>query len=98
MNRLHDIFTFSEDYPLIFTQANFWIFFAVLYFLYALVYKRISLRNTFLFLVSLFFYYKTSGLFIGILIFSTIVDFILGRAIFKSQVKAKRLFFVSLSV
>lgn len=98
MNRLKDIFTFSEDYPLIFTQANFWIFFAIIYFLFALIYKRIALRNAFLFLVSLFFYYKTSGLFIGILIFSTIVDFVIGRQIFKSKIKSNRLFLVSLSV
>lgn len=98
MNRLKDIFTFSEDYPLIFTQANFWIFFAIIYFIFALIYKRIALRNAFLFLVSLFFYYKTSGLFIGILIFSTIVDFIIGRQIHKSKVKSNRLLLVSLSV
>lgn len=98
MNRLKDIFTFSEDYPLIFTQANFWIFFAVIYFLFALIYKRIALRNAFLFLVSLFFYYKTSGLFIGILVFSTIVDFVIGRQIYKSKVHYKRLLLVSISV
>lgn len=98
MNRLKDIFTFSEDYPLIFTQANFWIFFAVIYFIFALLYKRIALRNAFLFLVSLFFYYKTSGLFIGILIFSTIVDFVIGRQIYKTKIKSSRLFLVSLSV
>ncbi len=98
MNRLKDIFTFSEAYPLIFTQANFWIFFAIIYFLFALVYKRIALRNAFLFLISLFFYYKTSGLFIGILIFSTIVDFIIGRQIYRSKIKSSRLILVSLSV
>ncbi|RAJ27586.1 D-alanyl-lipoteichoic acid acyltransferase DltB (MBOAT superfamily) [Gelidibacter algens] len=98
MNRLLDIFTFSEDYPLIFTQANFWIFFAVAYFLFALVYKKIALRNSYLFLISLFFYYKTSGLFIGILIFSTLVDFIIGRSIHKSEQQTKRYILVTLSV
>ncbi|PNW28951.1 MBOAT family O-acyltransferase [Formosa algae] len=98
MNRLYDIFTFSEDFPLIFTQVNFWIFFAVAYFIFALVYKKVPLRNAYLFLISLFFYYKTSGLFIGILIFSTLVDFIIGRTIYKSESKNKRLILVSLSV
>lgn len=98
MNRLYDIFTFSEDFPLIFTQANFWIFFAVAYFLFALVYKKITLRNSYLFLISLFFYYKTSGLFIGILIFSTLVDFFIGRRIHKSENQTKRYVLVTLSV
>jgi alginate O-acetyltransferase complex protein AlgI len=98
MNRLHDIFTFSEEFPLIFTQANFWIFFAVAYFIFALVYKKVPLRNSYLFFISLFFYYKTSGLFIGILIFSTIVDFIIGRTIYKSNNQTKRYVLVTMSV
>ncbi|EZH72814.1 alginate O-acetyltransferase [Aquimarina atlantica] len=85
MNRLIDIFSFSEDFPLIFTQANFWIFFAVIYFIYAIVYSKKSLRSAYLFAISLLFYYKTSGLFIGILLFSTVNDFFLGRAIYKSR-------------
>lgn len=98
MNRLYDIFTFSEEFPLIFTQANFWIFFAVAYFIFALVYKKVPLRNSYLFFISLFFYYKTSGLFIGILIFSTIVDFIIGRTIYKSNNQTKRYVLVTMSV
>ncbi|MDW5289864.1 MBOAT family O-acyltransferase [Formosa sp. PL04] len=98
MNRFYDIFSFTEDYPLIFTQASFWIFFLVAYFIFALVYKKIRLRNSYLFLISLFFYYKTSGLFIGILIFSTLVDFFIGRSIYKSDHKSKRLALVTLSI
>src|SRR5690606_9827116 len=98
MNRLYDIFKFSEDFPLIFTQADFWIFFAVAYFLFALVHKKIRLRNSYLFLISLFFYYKTSGFFIGILIFSTLVDFFIGKSIHKSQEQTKRYILVTLSV
>lgn len=98
MNRLADIFRFTENYPLIFTQANFWIFFAVVYFIFALLYKKIPLRNSYLFLVSLFFYYKTSGLFVGILIFSTLLDYFIGKGIFKSNTQGKRLFLVTTSV
>ena len=98
MGRLEDIFRFTENYPLIFTQANFWIFFAVVYFVFALLYKKIQLRNSYLFFVSLFFYYKTSGLFVGILIFSTLLDFFIGKGIFRSNSQNKRLFLVTLSV
>lgn len=98
MNRLQDIFAFSEDFPLIFTQANFWIFFAVAYFIFALVYKKIPLRNSYLFFISLFFYYKTSGLFIGLLIFSTLLDFTIGKSIYKSNSQTKRYVLVTTSV
>ena len=98
MNRLQDIFTFSEAYPLIFTQVNFWIFFAIAYFIFALVYKKVPLRNSYLFFISLFFYYKTSGLFVGILLFSTLVDFVIGKKIYKTEHQKKRYFLVILSV
>jgi len=98
MNRLADIFRFTENYPLIFTQANFWIFFAVVYFVFALLYKKIPLRNSYLFFVSLFFYYKISGLFVGILIFSTLLDYFIAKGIFKSNSQSRRLFLVATSV
>ena len=98
MNRLKEIFAFSDEFPLIFTQADFWIFFTVLYLVFALIYKRIRLRNTYLLLVSLFFYYKTSGLFVGLLVFTTISNFYLGAGIFNARAKVLKLTLLSLSV
>ena len=98
MTRLQDIFAFSEEYPLIFTQINFWIFFAIVYLIFALVYKKRHLRSAYLFLVSLLFYYKTSGLFIGIFLFSTLTDFFIGKAIYNSRHQLKRKILVVVSV
>ena len=98
MNRLKDIFAFSDEFPLIFTQADFWIFFTVVYMVFAIIYKKIRLRNIFLLLISLFFYYKTSGLFVGLLIFTTISNFYFGAGIYKAQGKRLKLLFISLSV
>ena len=98
MNRLLDIFSFSEDSPLIFTQADFWVFFSVVYFIYAIVYSKKSLRSAYLFAISILFYYKTSGLFIGILLFSTINDFFLGKAIYRSKSVILQKFLVAISV
>jgi alginate O-acetyltransferase complex protein AlgI len=98
MDRLKDIFMFSEEYPLIFTQINFWIFFAIVFAGYSVVYKRFTLRSVYLLLISLFFYYKTSGLFLLILIFSTLNDYFLGGAVYKSNNNRVKLGLVSLSV
>ncbi len=95
---LRNIFLFNQDAPLIFTRFYFWAFFAVVMALYSVIYKKEKPRNAYLFLVSLFFYYKTSGIFFLLLIFSTIVDFFIGRAIYKSDVKLKRKLLVALSV
>ncbi|GAB1404591.1 MAG: MBOAT family protein [Lentimicrobiaceae bacterium] len=98
MNRLQEIFTFSEAFPLIFTQASFWIFFALVYFGFALLYSRKNIRNAYLLLVSLFFYYKTSGVFVGLLVFTTISNYAIGWWIFGSKGKTLKLFLLSLSV
>ncbi len=85
MERIFDIFYFSEEYPLIFTQANFWIFFAFVLAIYSLIHNKHLLRNLFIVAVSLFFYYKTSGLFIYILIFSVLNNYCIGKWIYRSQ-------------
>ena len=81
-----------------FTQMGFWVFFFIVYTGFAFVYKRLFARNLFLFLVSCFFYYKTSGLFVMLLLFSTITDFYFGRQIDRSENEGRRKLFVTLSV
>ena len=89
---------YDAERPLLFTQLYFWGFFALVLGVYSLVYRQKALRNAFLFLVSLFFYYKTSGLFLFILLFSTAVDFGIGHAIYRSKRKSIAQLWVALSV
>ncbi|MBE9468673.1 MAG: MBOAT family protein [Bacteroidetes bacterium] len=81
-----------------FTQLYFWIFFAVVLIFYSAIYKNKALRNAYLFFISLFFYYKSGGYFFSLLIFSTIVDYFLGKLIYKSDKKLNKKIFLSLSI
>ena len=90
--------TYQQDSPLLFTQRYFWVFFALVLGGYSLVYKQTARRNLFLFAVSLFFYYKTSGFYFIILLFSTTVDYGIGWALFKNKVRWQRQTLVALSV
>ncbi|MGB0881936.1 MAG: MBOAT family O-acyltransferase [Vicingaceae bacterium] len=92
------ILTYNEGEPLIFTAFFFWGFFAVVLAFYSVIHKKRAIRNAFLFLVSLFFYYKTSGLFITILLFSTFSDYGIGWAIYSAKKKYAKQIFVALSV
>ncbi len=78
---LRDIFAFDPNSPLIFTQFYFWAFFAIVYAGFSLLHSRRMLRNTYLLFVSLFFYYKTCGLFVLILLFVTLSDYLIAHAI-----------------
>ena len=64
---LADIFLFDPEKPLIFTRLFFWGFYLVVLLIYSVIYKQRAARNIFLFAASLFFYWKTSGLFFMIL-------------------------------
>ena len=72
---LQKLFSFDKAHPLLFTQFYFWAFFAIVFAVFSLIKNKTLLRNAFLFFVSLFFYYKTSGLFTLILIFITLYNF-----------------------
>ena len=78
---------FDADSPLLFTHFYFWAFFALVFALFALIMSgksadsrsRLHLRNVYLLFVSWFFYYKTSGLFLLILAFVTLSDWIIAK-------------------
>jgi D-alanyl-lipoteichoic acid acyltransferase DltB (MBOAT superfamily) len=83
---------------MIFTQFFFWGFFAIVLLGYSFIYKKRGVRNAYLFAVSLFFYWKTSGLFISILLFSTLSDYIIGWLIYSSKKKLYKKLFVATSI
>ena len=82
-------FNFDPEHPLLFTQFHFWAFFFIVYTLFCLIVSvgqrgrhmgkaRRLWRNGYLFLVSLFFYYRTSGKYVLLLILATVVGYFLG--------------------
>ncbi len=95
---LHDIWSYSPDNPLLFTRPFFWAFLLVTLAGYSLVYKKLPLRNLYLFLVSLFFYYKTGGFFLVLLLISTGVDYLAGRQVYATEKKAVKKLWVTLSL
>lgn len=98
MDFLHDILSYSEAKPLLFTRLYFWGFFAFLLIIYSFIYKKNPLRNAYLFFMSLFFYYKSGGYFFTLLIFSTVADFTLGQLIYSAKTTLKKKLFVAASV
>lgn len=76
---------YTKGEPIIFTQLYFWGFFAIVLTIYSLIYKKNTLRTVFLLAVSFFFYYKTSGVFLILLIFTICSDYNWGRLIHKSK-------------
>lgn len=94
----NNIIAYSQDKPLLFTQLFFWGFFMLVLFFYSFVYKVSKLRTFYLLAVSLFFYFKTSGVFVLLLLFTICSDYFWGRRIFRSGSSLSRKLYLSASV
>ena len=87
---------YDPTHPLLFTQFYFWAFFAIVYAGFTLIMQwrsvsasglsrgRLHARNIYLMAASWFFYYKTSGIFLLILAFITLNDWLIGQQIYRS--------------
>lgn len=89
---------YDPQEPLIFSTPAFWLFFLFVLAGYSLVYKKLFIRNAYLFLVSLFFYYKSGGLFLFLLILVTFIDFTCGLLIYNSNRKIVRRLIIIASI
>lgn len=72
---------YNSNAPLLFTRVDFWIFFAVLFLGYLFAVRRVTARNIYLLLFSLFFYYKSCGFFFFLLILSILANYVSAKYI-----------------
>lgn len=100
---LGSLFVYNDEHPLLFTQIHFWVFFLIVYIFFGLIVARQKkqadgslnptrrvLRNGYLFAFSLLFYYKTSENFVLLLVFSTLLGWLLGIGMDKSASETRR--------
>lgn len=93
-------FVYNPKEPILFNTGLFLAIFLVFYPLYILILKAKTntLRNLYVFLFSLFFYYKSSGIYFALLLFSGIVDYSLAKLLYEEVSNAYRKFYLVLSV
>jgi D-alanyl-lipoteichoic acid acyltransferase DltB (MBOAT superfamily) len=95
---LSGLLHYDPGKPLIFTSPAFWLFMLIVLAGYSILYKKLFIRNLYLLLVSLFFYYKSGGLFLILLISVILIDYLSGLIIGRSQKKSVRKLFIILSI
>lgn len=89
MQRIYDVFSFNLV-DLTFSKLDFWLFFLGVMILFSFLHKNKLVRSIYLVAVSLFFYYKTSGLSVFILVFTLISNYSIACAISKQTIKKFR--------
>ncbi len=95
---LLDFLSYREDNPLIFTGWEFWLFFSIFLGGYALVYKRTEIKNPYILFFSLFFYYKSSGWAVLLLLFTITQDFFLAKWMGRNQTASGKKVLVGISI
>jgi len=84
-NRIWEQLIYNPKEPLLFSSSLFIFLFTGFMYVYFLVYKHHRAKTIFVTLFSLYFYYKSSGIYFLLLIISAIVDYSLANAIFKAE-------------
>ena len=89
---------YDQANPLLFNSTFFLFFFILVLVIYPLVVNRTRIRVWYLLAVSLYFYFKTSGNFVLLLLITALVNFALGAAIHRTESKNGRRAWLGLSL
>lgn len=89
---------YEASAPMLFSSGLFWALFLVFLPVYALLKKRLWQMLTFVVAFSLYFYYKSSGVFFILLICTSLLDWTLSRLLAVLTVKWQRKMCVWISV
>ena len=88
IEQIGSLLRYNPDHPLIFTDGFFLFLFLGFLIVYNMLKKQDVARIFFVILFSLYFYYKTSGLFVLLLIGVAVSDFVI--AMFINDAKSQR--------
>ncbi|MBU2018305.1 MAG: MBOAT family protein [Bacteroidetes bacterium] len=80
------------------SYVDFWLLFIVFVFLLARMKKTFLVRSVFLTVVSLFFYFKSSGFYVCLLSASLVLNFFMGKWIFVAETEKRKKLIIGLTV
>lgn len=96
-NILHQL-SYIEGEPMLFSSGLFWALFLIFLPLYAAVKRRRWQMTSFVIAFSLYFYYKSSGFFVCLLLATSIVDWLLSHLLVRLTDRTERRLCVALSL
>lgn len=97
-HNLCELFSYQKDAPMIFSSGIFWVIFILFLPIYAYLKDRRWQMLTFVVAFSLYFYYKSSGLFFLLLVGTSLLDWTLSRVLVKQKSDLRRRLCVWVSV
>ena len=91
-------FLYDSKNPLLFNNGFFVYFFTLFILLFFALRNHHKARRYVFCIFSLYFFYKASGWFVGLVLISAVVDFFLSNAIYREKSQSKKKFLLVLSI
>ena len=85
-SRIVELLHYDSSAPLIFNSGLFLFLFVAFLAVYLLLRRTITLRILYVTAFSLFFYYKSSGIYFLLLVFAAVSDYLISHSIARSKV------------
>lgn len=98
LSNIGSMLLYDKGAPMIFSSGLFWLLFLVFLPVYALLKGRRTGMIVFVIAFSLYFYYKSSGIFFLMLIGTSLVDWLISKRIAKTETKRGRKLWMWLSI
>lgn len=97
-NKLSSLLAYDPQAPMLFSSGLFLWLFAAFMLVYAALRRKDTARLCFVTLFSYYFYYKSSGMYFGLLALVTVADYLLARLMAASRRTAVRRLWVACSL
>lgn len=97
-HKLLELFNYQPDSPMLFSTGLFLFLFTGFYIIYNSLHNQPRIRILYVILFSLYFYYKTSGLWFILLIFTATSDFFIGQMLPGTQSRVRKKLWITLSI
>lgn len=96
--KLLGLLKYDPSAPLIFSSGLFLFLFSAFTLFYGFMRRKVMLRTIYVLLFSLYFYYKSSGIYFLLLLFVATSDFFIAKALARQAKNSTRKWLVALSV
>ncbi|MEG1622765.1 MAG: MBOAT family O-acyltransferase [Alistipes sp.] len=97
-DKIGALLTYDASSPLIFSSGLFLFLFTGFLFIYGFLRRATQARIFYVLLFSLYFYYKSSGIYFLLLVFAAISDYWIAKGIFRTENRCCKRWLVALSV
>jgi D-alanyl-lipoteichoic acid acyltransferase DltB (MBOAT superfamily) len=98
IHKLAQQFVYNAEEPLLFNSGLFLFLFTGFIWIYIILSPTHRSKLIFVTIFSLYFYYKSSGIYFLLLVLATIVDFTLAQWIYRTEEKWKKKFFIIITL